>query len=274
MHLKTFRVGLKLYWKTKEFFKSITVKYSRFESHFVVKVITLFRHYVSRFSFGFSLIVFVFLLTATVATGIGLHCQTARAQLEASPPNLLPMSLTVVGLNGTKVVLNSTDIAGLPSVTGVGGYNSSVLGNYTGVPLTNLCDIVGGISNVSVVRITASDNYSQTFSFDQVVNGNFTTFDPITDNIVPHTKPLTLLIAYYKNGVNLTSDEGPLMVAIIGPEGLLTRGPYWVKFVTEIQVLSEVAVPEFQPFFLTLPLLITASTAVILFKKRATLHTR
>jgi hypothetical protein len=189
------------------------------------------------------------------------------------------MSLTVIGLNGTEKVLNSTDIASLLSASGLGGFrtvvNASGLDNFTGVALTSLCDMVGGISNASVVvKITATDNYSQTFSFDQVVNGNFTTYDPVTGNIVPHSKPLTLLIAYYKNDVNLTSDEGPLMVAIVGPEDLLTPGPYWVKYVTEIQILNAAAVPELQPFPFILPLMITAFTAVILFKKRSTSQTR
>jgi hypothetical protein len=164
------------------------------------------------------------------------------------------------------VVLNSTDIATLPSVRGLGRFGVSSLENYTGVPLTTLCNIVGGISNDSVVRITASDNYTQTFSFNQVVNGNFTTYDPITGNITPHTKPLTPIIAYYGNDVNLTSNEGPLMLAIIGPEGLLTSRPYWVWLVMKIEVLSQ-AVPEFQSFSVTLFLLTTTVTTMILSRK-------
>lgn len=62
--------------------------------------------------------VFAFMLGATAATSIGLRCQTARAQLEISPPSLQPMNLTVIGLNGTKVVLNSSDIASLQSTRG------------------------------------------------------------------------------------------------------------------------------------------------------------
>ena len=184
---------------------------------------------------------------------------------------LPPMSLTVVGLNGTQVVLNSTDIAGLPSVRGLGGFkqivgNTSSPDNYTGVPLMTLCNTVGEISNNSIVRITASDNYSMSFSFDQAVNGNFTTFDPATGNIVPNSKSLTPIIAYYKNDANLTSDEGPIVLAIIGPEGLLTPASYWVRLVVKIEILSE-TIPEFQSFPLMLLLLTTMLIAVFLFKK-------
>jgi hypothetical protein len=223
------------------------------------------------------LIAFVFNWTATNATGIGLQCQATRAQVETVPPDLPSMNLTLVGLNGTQVVLNSTDIARLPSVRGLGGLyranigNVSSLNNYTGVYLSELCSIVGGINSSSVVRITASDNYYATLSFNQIYDGNFTTMDPVSGNLTaPSPKLLATIIAYYKNDANLTSDVGPLMLAVIGPEGLLTPGSYWVKYVTKIEVLSEAAVPEFQSFSVTLFLLATAATAMILLKKRST----
>jgi hypothetical protein len=224
-----------------------------------------FRHRIRLLGFGLCLTVFVFMLEAIATTSIGFQCQTAQAQLETLPPSLPPMNLTVIGLNGTEVVLNSTDIASLPSIRGLGGFRPSIVDNYTGVPLTNLCNLVGGIGNDSVVRITGSDNYSQTFSYDQIVNGNLTTYDPTTGNIVPHSEPLTLIIAYYKDDANLTN-QGPLMVAIIGPEGLGTAGKLWVYYVTEIQILNETAIPEFQLFSVTLFLLATAVAAMILLK--------
>jgi hypothetical protein len=239
----------------------------------VRNVRTILRHHIRPLVSGCFLIVFVFIWAAANATSIGLQCQAARGQLETVPLGLPPMSLTLIGLNGTQVVLNSTDIASLPSVRGLGGFGKVVGNNYTGVPLTTLCNIVGGISNSSVVRITASDNYSRTLSFDQVVDGNFTTYDPITGNITTYTKPLTPIIAYYRNDVNLTSDEGPLILAIIGPEGLLTPGPYWVRLVAKIEVLSE-PVPEFKSFSVTLFLLTTAVTAMILLKRRWTTQAR
>jgi hypothetical protein len=217
-----------------------------------------FRHYFRPFSFGSNLILLVFVFAATITMTISLHCQTVQAQLETSPPVLPPMNLTVIGLNGTSVFLNSTDIANLPSVSGLGGYNT--VDNYTGVSITTLCDLVGGINSDDVVRITAADNYSQTFTYEQIIDGNFTN--------ATHSQPLTLIIAYYKNDANLTT-QGPLMSAIIGPEGLLTNGHYWVWYSIEIQVLNGGAVPEFQPLSLVLPLLITTFIAVIVSRKRS-----
>ena len=37
------------------------------------------------------------------------------------------MSLTIVGANGTEIVLNETGIAALPSYTGYGGYKTRAL---------------------------------------------------------------------------------------------------------------------------------------------------
>jgi hypothetical protein len=241
---------------------------------------TFFRCHTRHLVSGCFLIVFVLVWTATNAPGVGLPCQAARAQLETVPPDLPSMNLTVIGLNCTQVVLNSTDIASFPSVSGLGGLyranigNASSLSNFAGVSLSSLCDIVGGISNGSVVRITASDNYYITLSFDQIFDGNFTTTDPITGNLTaPSPKPLTPIIAYYQNDVNLTSDVGPLMLASVGPEGLLTPGVYWVKFVMKIEVLNESAVPEFHSFSITLFMLATATAAtMVLPKKRSRLH--
>lgn len=134
--------------------------------------------------------------------------------------------------------------------------------------------MVGGINNTSIVRIIGSDNYYQDFSFDEVVNGSFTTYDPATGYIVLHNKTLTPIIAYYKDDINLTSDEGPLLAAIIGTEGLATTGHYWVKWVTEIDIFLNETVPEFQTFPFTFFLLITASTAMILLKKCSNVQAR
>jgi hypothetical protein len=190
-----------------------------------------------------------------------------RAQAEMSAPNLPPMSLTVIGLNGTTVVLNSTDIASLPSATGQGGTSPGVVDNYTGVPVTTMCNLVGGINNDSVVKITGSDNYSQTFTYDQIVNGNFTAYDPVTGNVTQPKEPLTMIIAYYKDDANLTT-QGPLMVAIVGPQGLGTIANLWVWYTVRIQVLNASTIPEFQPFSLTAFMLAMASTGLIFSKKR------
>jgi len=163
---------------------------------------------------------------------------------------LPPMTLTIVGSDGCQAVLNETDIGNLESYRAYGGYKNSVgilkgLGNYTGVPINTFCDIMGGIQSGYSVRIVASDGYSTNMSFEQL-NGNLVTFDNVTGEEVQHNQTLTPILAYYYNDVNLYSSDGPLRVAIVGPEGLCTTGPLWVKKVVRLELH-----PNLQPMNLT-----------------------
>ncbi len=172
---------------------------------------------------------------------------------QASPTiNLPPMSLTLVALNGTQVVLNSSDIGNLPSYEARGGYikkTGAIVGpdNYTGVPLSLLCVLVGGINSDNALRITAIDGYSITYSFAQA-NGDFVTYN-LTGQKVPYNEPITPIIAFHKNDANLSSSEGPLRIAIVGSESLITESQYWSKQVVklEIRYRDDVAVTRLEP---------------------------
>jgi hypothetical protein len=155
--------------------------------------------------------------------------------------NLPPMNLTLIGLTGTQLSLNETDIGNLTSYESWGGYKNSLgnikgLGNYTGVPLITLCDLVGGITGGSSLRVIAMDNYTVTLSYGQVVNGDFITFDNQTGQQVTHHQSLTPILAYYYDSENVT--DGPLRLAIVGPEGLATDSSFWVKYVVKLEILS------------------------------------
>jgi DMSO/TMAO reductase YedYZ molybdopterin-dependent catalytic subunit len=195
----------------------------------------------------------VSMLPTTISTVVGAG--SSQVVLNAT------ISLTLVGANGSQSVLNATDIAWLPSYTGYGGFknvlgNLKGLGNYTGVPLITLCNLVGGISDTDSVNITGSDGYFQIFTYDEV-NGDFVTYDNTTGQQVSHSQPLVPIVAYYFNGANLSSDQGPLRLVIVGPEGLCTDSTYWVKWVVRITVVQE-NVPEF-PSLLVFPLFLLAT---------------
>jgi DMSO/TMAO reductase YedYZ molybdopterin-dependent catalytic subunit len=74
-----------------------------------------------------------------------------------------------------------------------------------------------------------------------VMGQDLVTFDPATGDEVNRTKPLTTVLAYYMNGMNLTSDEGPLRLAILGTEGLLTEGHWWIKNVVKVEIRSAIS---------------------------------
>lgn len=225
-----------------------------------------------RLESGYGKRVLLMIMLVLVATST-VSCSSARVRVANTAIGLPSMTLTVVAANGTQLVLTSDEIGSLPSYTGYGGYENVLgfiigLGNYTGVPLITFCNLVGGIAKGSSLKVTASDNYTKTLSYDQV-NGNFTTFDPLTGQQVPHNQSLTPILAYYFDGANLSSDEGPLRLAIVGPEGLATESTYWVKFVVKMEILSAPA--EFPWLLLIVPVVIFIFAAIIvaaIFRRR------
>ena len=156
--------------------------------------------------------------------------------------SLPPLELTVIGAGGQRSVLDSAKLAALKSYTGTGGYNdeaNSMLytGNFTGVPVTTLLNLVGGISSGDNVTFTGSDGYQITFTYQQIQGQNINTFNPDTFAAQTPTKPLTVIVAYYCNCTAISGGKGPLTVAIVGPEGLLTNGYWWAYLLIKIQVI-------------------------------------
>jgi hypothetical protein len=156
------------------------------------------------------------------------------------------MNLTVVVANSTSVVLHEDDIAKLAPYRAYGGFVNSLgllndLGNYTGVPIATFVNMVCGIISCYSVIIIATDgytiNYTKTQSFEEYNGTALVTYDNMTGQPVQHNQPLTPILAYYYNDANLTYDEGgPLRLAIVGPEGLLTSSKLWVKWVVKLEV--------------------------------------
>lgn len=162
------------------------------------------------------------------------------------PVKLQPMNLTLVALNGASLTLNESAIAKLEPFESRGGFKTSVgylrgIGNYTGVSVVDLCNLVGGINSTCSLLVTASDGYCMVYTYNQVQGKNFTCYSPATGDEVQSNQPLTMILAYYKNGANLTADEGPLRLAIIGSQGLLTDGHFWIKMVTKLEIQPAVA---------------------------------
>ena len=193
-----------------------------------------------RFGVETATIIIVVIAISTVATTAWQPHGLADGQYAYSSASLPPISLTLVGLDSTQIVLNETDIGSLPSLESYGGLKNQLgnikdLGNYTGVPLSTLCNLVGGINATDSLRITATDSYTITLSYGQVVNGAFITYDNSSGQQVVHNQSLTPILAYYYDDMNVS--DGPLKLAIVGPEGLLTDGTLWVKWVVKLEVL-------------------------------------
>lgn len=164
----------------------------------------------------------------------------------ASPSvNLPDMTLTVIGVTGQEVVLTAEDMADLESYTAPSGYKSSggmiqAVGTYTGVPVTVLCDLVGGMTSDQTLTITAADGYSMVYTYDQVQGDDFTTYDSVNGSESPNSQPMVMTINYFFNDEPLGDERGPLRVGVLGPEGLLTEGHFWTKMVVQLEITDNI----------------------------------
>ena len=87
---------------------------------------------------------------------------------------------------------------------------------YTGVAVSDLIELVGGIDENMGINVVAEDGYSITFSYNQIMNGEFITYDPATGNELSSPPELTLIVAYARDGEPLPEDsDGLVRLAIV-----------------------------------------------------------
>jgi DMSO/TMAO reductase YedYZ molybdopterin-dependent catalytic subunit len=153
-----------------------------------------------------------------------------------------PVVLTLVGDKGEKqFTLNQ--LQALPAYTGYAGIKSStgvitLPAEYTGVRLSDLTDLVGGMTKVNGVTLVAKDGYGMTFSYNMIMDHAFTAYDPATGGEQAPSKDLTVVVAYAREGKPLGEDEGPLrlMVGTPTPGGQVVDGHWSVKWIERISV--------------------------------------
>lgn len=150
-------------------------------------------------------------------------------------------NITLIGVNYEQKVFSYDEIEALPYYEGDGGFFTTVgviNGPFRvrGVPITDLCELVGGVTPVDVVFVSAEDGYSMVFSYEQIM-GEFDTYDPETMRIVPHGEQ-KLLLAYEIDGKPFRKEDGrPFRLALVGTDRLLVEGHNWVKWVVKIEVM-------------------------------------
>jgi DMSO/TMAO reductase YedYZ molybdopterin-dependent catalytic subunit len=159
-----------------------------------------------------------------------------------SSEEIVAWNVTLVGADGQQKVLTYDEIKAMPAYTGRGGFFTTVgviNGPYQarGVPIKDLCDLIGGVAPSDIVMISAVDGYSTVLDYEHVM-GDFITYNPQTMKEVPHGE-LKPIIMYEQDGQVLTQDEGkPLRIAVVGTDGLLTEGLYWTKWINKIEVMK------------------------------------
>jgi DMSO/TMAO reductase YedYZ molybdopterin-dependent catalytic subunit len=179
----------------------------------------------------FTLAIAVVCIGVSIATTGCLHpSQVAEERID--------WNLTLIG--DGESVFSYNEIRAMPSYEGHGGFFTTVgivNGPFKcrGVPLKELCDIVGGINDSATVRVSAPDGYLMVFTYNQV-NGDFVTYDPATMKEVPH-EDMTVILMYEQDGMLLSeATGGPLRIAIVSEDEFLTEGHYWVQWVDRIEI--------------------------------------
>ena len=171
----------------------------------------------------------------TVATEVA-------ADLPSDVPAETDVTLEIVTAAETRA-LSLAELKQLPVTEGYAGIKSST-GRitpptvYTGVAVRDLIDLIGGISENMGINVVAADGYSITFSYNQIMNGEFITYDPATGSELASPPELTLIVAYARDGEALPEDsDGSLRLAIVSAENnQVTDGHWSVKWVRTVDV--------------------------------------
>jgi len=180
---------------------------------------------------------------------IGGQCQqpaitpTAPAAPETQPTQAAV--LEVVGLDGTTRSLTLDEVKTLSAYEGWGGSMSST-GRITppaktkGVLVEELCQLVGGLQPGTGVRVVAQDGYAMTYSYDQIVNGDFIAYDPGTGKETQTSDRLRAVVYYERDGKpNDPQEDGVLRMALLSSDNMqITDGHWWIKWVRRIVIKS------------------------------------
>jgi DMSO/TMAO reductase YedYZ molybdopterin-dependent catalytic subunit len=183
----------------------------------------------------------IFLMLFIVISG----CTSTSAQPTLTPTSEGPTGriFTVVGPKGGNI-LTMDQIKALPATEGQAGIKSStgqitIPEPFKGVSLKDIVQYLNVTLDPSMgVTVYAEDGYSMTYSYDQVMNGNFTAYDPATGNELKTHDNLTAMVAYEHNGQPLDStSEGNLRIVVSSAKNNQVVDGHWsVKWVNKVEV--------------------------------------
>lgn len=195
----------------------------------------------------FSLIVlFALALSACGAPAAAPAVEEAAPAVEEEAPAAEPI-LEVVGTDQT-LSFSMAELQALPATEGQAGMISST-GAITppivhkGISLKDLVELLGGMDKSMGLYVEAVDGYGITFSYDQVMSGDFITYDPVTGIEISVEGPLTAILAYERDGKAMDPvQDGQLRVVAVGPEAdNLIDGHWAVKWVNYLELKSVAA---------------------------------
>ena len=181
-------------------------------------------------------VLFVLAIAIVCIGAVALHVNSSGIESEQ-----IDWDLTLIG--DTEMILSYDEIITMSSYEGQGGFFTTV-GTINGpfdckgIPIEDLCGLVGGINTSNTIWVSAPDGYLMVFTLDHI-KGDFITYDPATMKEVQHEE-LKILLMYEQDGIMLNDEMGgPLRLAIAGSDALLTEGHYWVQSVERIEIREQ-----------------------------------
>ncbi len=152
------------------------------------------------------------------------------------------VALTIITENGT-TELTLDEVYALSSVEGYGGIKSST-GKITppamfkGIALRDMVTQFGDFDETKGVIVYAEDGYSITYSYSQIMNGDFIAYDPGTGEELKSDVELTAIVAYEIEGQTLDAQQdGNLRMAVISADNNQVVDGHWaVKWVNKIEI--------------------------------------
>lgn len=197
-----------------------------------------------------TLIVVSFLLLAS-ACQASTPTPTAVAPAPATTePTALPTEaatpiLEFLSSDGNSASMTLQQIEALPVSQGKAGIKSStgkitLPTDFKGVSLKDLVAADPKFDSSMGLTLYASDGYSITFSYDQVMNGSFVQYDPGTGDELKSPVSTTPILAYEMDGKPLDPTlDGNLRLVVISDEAKQVVDGHWsVKFVNKVEVKS------------------------------------
>jgi hypothetical protein len=190
------------------------------------------------------------ILVITILVAGGIIAGITLMNLPSDTPDLpLLPEVTVTGATGVSANVTLTEMTEMTTITRNGSYQNSFgstrgVGVYTGVLISDLVELVGGMLEDDTVKVIAADGYSQTFEYSKVypnasiwgIQGDMILTYKFNETAVPELeKGFHIMFlpedGYYSNAdANATTDPDPY-----------AAGPQLVSNVTEINVLREPA---------------------------------
>lgn len=166
------------------------------------------------------------------------------AEPASQPASGYAPTLEIIGPDTSKK-LTLDELKKMPATEGYAGIKTStgkiqLIAKYKGVLLEDLCKLVGDLDPSIGLGIVAKDGYEMTLSADQVIKGDFITYDPSTGDEKKIEDRLKVIVAYERDGKPLDEViDGFLRLMVVGPKNnQVTDGHWSVKWVTKIALKS------------------------------------